>query len=351
MREPAHIFVGSLANPVRVCLPDGHQAPLHVRKIHRPYLRDMMVNENQPEVRSTVLSDWTPEMQQAIEWALDEDLGEGDHTTRSSVPADVRREGVILAKESGIVAGVEVAQRVFGTVDPRLVVEVERGDGSAVSPGDVVMRIRGQATSILMGERLALNFMQRMSGIATRTAAVVDRLAGTGCDVLDTRKTTPGIRAFEKWAVRIGGGVNHRIGLYDMILIKDNHVDYAGSMTAALEGVAQYLAAENLQALPVVVEVRDAQEAEEALAASDRLVRLDGRPLVDRLLLDNHSPAEAADAVKRFGGRIALEASGGITLDNVRAYGEAGVNFVSLGALTHSVPSLDLSLKSSDLKD
>jgi nicotinate-nucleotide pyrophosphorylase (carboxylating) len=141
------------------------------------------------------------------------------------------------------------------------------------------------------------------------------------------------------------------MGLYDMILIKDNHVDYAGSMTAALEGVAQYLAAENLQALPVVVEVRDAQEAEEALAASDRLVRLDGRPLVNRLLLDNHSPAEAAEAVKRFGGHIALEASGGITLDNVRAYGEAGVNFVSIGALTHSVPSLDLSLKSSDLKD
>lgn len=256
-----------------------------------------------------------------------------------------------MAKESGIVAGVEVAQRVFGTVDPALVVEVEIEDGSRVSPGDVVMRIRGLATSILMGERLALNFMQRMSGIATRTAAVVERLEGTNCDVLDTRKTTPGIRAFEKWAVRIGGGVNHRMGLYDMILIKDNHVDYAGSMTAALEGVAHYLKEENLPELPVVVEVRDAGEAEEALVASERLLRDGGRPLVDRLLLDNHSPEEAAAAVKRFGDRISLEASGGITIENVRAYGEAGVNFVSLGALTHSVPSLDLSLKSSDLRD
>lgn len=311
----------------------------------------MMVKENQPGMDSAPAADWTADMQRTIELALNEDLGVGDHTTRSSVPADVRREGVILAKESGVVAGVEIAQRVFGTVDPGLVVEVERVDGARVAPGDVVMRIRGFATSILMGERLALNFMQRMSGIATRTAAVVDRLAGTGCDVLDTRKTTPGIRAFEKWAVRIGGGVNHRMGLYDMILIKDNHVDYAGSMTAALEGVAHYLQVENLPDLPVVVEVRDTEEAEEALAASERLLRADGRPLVDRLLLDNHSPAEAAAAVKRFGGRIALEASGGITLENVRAYGEAGVNFVSLGALTHSVPSLDLSLKSSDLRD
>lgn len=297
------------------------------------------------------LADWSEEMQGAIERALNEDLGAGDHTTRSSVPAEVRREGVIIAKASGVVAGVEVAKRVFGTVDPGLVLSVERGDGERVSPGDVVLRIRGLAASILMGERLALNFMQRMSGVATRTAEVVAQLEGTGCQVLDTRKTTPGLRSFEKWAVRIGGGVNHRMGLDDMILIKDNHVDYAGSMTAALEGVARYLDTHELTMLPVVVEVRHAEEAMEALAASERLLRVNGAPLVDRLLLDNHSPAEAAEAVRRFGARVPLEASGGITLENARAYGEAGVNFVSIGALTHSVPSLDLSLKSTDVLD
>lgn len=293
--------------------------------------------------------DWTDAMQRAIELALNEDLGVGDHTTRSSVPADVRREGVILAKQHGLVAGVEVARRVFGTVDPGLAVETLLPDGSPIAPGDVVMRIEGRAASILVAERLALNFMQRMSGIATRTAEVVASLEGTKCKVLDTRKTTPGLRAFEKWAVRIGGGVNHRMGLYDMILIKDNHVDYAGSMTAALEGVSRYLAAENLPDLPVVVEVRDGAEAEEALAASKTFPRPDGSPLVNRLLLDNHTPAEAAAAVKRFGADIPLEASGGITPDNARAYAEAGVDFVSMGWLTHSVPSLDLSLKSADI--
>lgn len=287
-------------------------------------------------------------MQALIALALDEDLGRGDHTTASSVPAGLQREGVIRAKESGVVAGVEVALRVFQTVDPTLEVSVIRQDGERIQTGEEVLRVRGAAQSILMGERLALNFMQRMSGIATRTAEVVGQLEGTKCRVLDTRKTTPGLRAFEKWAVRIGGGMNHRMALDDMILIKDNHVDYAGSMQKALEGVHRYIHAEALT-VPVVVEVRDEREADEALAASDRWKKPDGSPLVDRLLLDNHTPEQAAQQVNRLKGRIPLEASGGITPDNARAYAEAGVDFVSMGWLTHSVPSLDLSLKSVDL--
>jgi nicotinate-nucleotide pyrophosphorylase (carboxylating) len=291
---------------------------------------------------------WTEQMTALIALALKEDLGGGDHTTASSVPEGLAREGVIRAKEAGRVAGVEVALRVFATVDADLVCTVLKRDGEAVVPGDEVLRIRGAARSILMAERLALNFMQRMSGIATRTAEVVALLEGTQCRVLDTRKTTPGLRAFEKWAVRIGGGVNHRMALDDMILIKDNHVDYAGSMTAALEGVHRYLAQHRLD-IPVVVEVRDAAEADEALAASLRWARESGAPLVDRLLLDNHTPDQAAEQVRRLAGRISLEASGGITPSNARAYAEAGVDFVSMGWLTHSVPSLDLSLKSVDL--
>lgn len=287
-------------------------------------------------------------MQSLITLALDEDLGRGDHTTASSVPAGLRREGVIRAKESGVVAGVEVALRVFQTVDPTLEVSVIRQDGERIQTGEEVLRVRGAAQSILMGERLALNFMQRMSGIATRTAEVVGQLEGTKCRVLDTRKTTPGLRAFEKWAVRIGGGMNHRMALDDMILIKDNHVDYAGSMQKALEGVHRYVHAEALT-VPVVVEVRDEREADEALAASDRWKKPDGSPLVDRLLLDNHTPEQAAQQVNRLKARIPLEASGGITPGNARAYAEAGVDFVSMGWLTHSVPSLDLSLKSVDL--
>ncbi|MGB1074865.1 MAG: carboxylating nicotinate-nucleotide diphosphorylase [Flavobacteriales bacterium] len=291
---------------------------------------------------------WRPEMQEAVDRALAEDLGAGDHTTRSSVPQKLIREGVVLAKEAGILAGVLVAQKVFQTVDEQLEVIPEKQDGDSIVPGDVVFRVKGKAWSILIGERLALNFLQRMSGIATRTAEVVKCLEGTGCRVLDTRKTTPGLRVFEKWAVRIGGGVNHRMGLDDMILIKDNHVDYAGSMTAALKGVAEYLVENNLLALPVVVEVRDGNEAQEALLASKENPRRDGTPLVHRLLLDNHTPEQAAEAVRSFGDQIPLEASGGITPQNVRAYGESGVHFVSMGWLTHSVPSLDLSLKSSD---
>ena len=278
-------------------------------------------------------------MLRMLDWALAEDLGRGDCTSNSSVPAMLEHEGFILAKEAGVVAGIEVAREVFNRVDPDVVFEAKVADGDAVEVGDVVIRIQGNARSILASERLALNFMQRMSGVATTTRKAMDVLAGTPTRVLDTRKTTPGLRAFEKWGVRLGGGVNHRMGLYDMILIKDNHVDYAGSMTAALEAVQAYFEGGEPR-VPVVVEVRSMAELNEALAASEA----EGLKL-ERLLLDNFSPAQVKEAVAHVAGRLPLEASGGIDLNNLRAYGEAGVDFVSMGALTHSVKSLDLSLK------
>ena len=278
-------------------------------------------------------------MLRMLDWALEEDLGCGDCTSNSSVPSTLEHEGFILAKESGVVAGIEVAREVFKRVDPAVVFEAKVADGDAVKVGDVVIRIQGNARSILGAERLALNFMQRMSGVATTTRKAMDVLEGTPTRVLDTRKTTPGLRAFEKWAVRSGGGVNHRMGLHDMVLIKDNHVDYAGSMTAALAGVKAYFDGGEPR-VPVVVEVRSMAELNEALAASESA----GLKL-ERLLLDNFSPAQVKEAVAHVAGRLPLEASGGIDLSNLRAYGEAGVDFVSMGALTHSVKSLDLSLK------
>ena len=278
-------------------------------------------------------------MLRMLDWALEEDLGRGDCTSNSSVPSTLEHEGFILAKEEGVVAGIEVAREVFNRVDPAVVFEANVADGDAVKVGDVVIRIQGNARSILGAERLALNFMQRMSGVATTTRKAMEVLDGTPTRVLDTRKTTPGLRAFEKWAVRSGGGVNHRMGLYDMVLIKDNHVDYAGSMTAALAGVQAYFDGGEPR-VPVVVEVRSMAELNEALAASEA----EGLKL-ERLLLDNFSPGQVKETVAHVAGRLPLEASGGIDLSNLRAYGEAGVDFVSMGALTHSVKSLDLSLK------
>ncbi len=278
-------------------------------------------------------------MLRMLDWALEEDLGSGDCTSESSVPDGLQHEGYVLAKEAGIVAGIEVAREVFFRVDPKVTFEAQKEDGAPVQVGDVVIRIEGRARSILAAERLALNFMQRMSGVATTTRRAMDVLAGTPTRVLDTRKTTPGLRAFEKWGVRLGGGVNHRMGLYDMILIKDNHVDYAGSMTAALVGVKSYFDG-GAPRVPVVVEVRSMDELDEALAAS----KSEGVPL-ERVLLDNFTPSQVREAVDHVSGRVPLEASGGIDLSNLRAYGEAGVDFVSMGALTHSVKSLDLSLK------
>ena len=282
-------------------------------------------------------------MKNFISLALNEDLGSGDVTSESSVPADLAQKGYILAKESGVVAGVEVAREVFNQVNSEIHFTAKIKDGSSVKFGDVVIELDGLARDILTGERLALNFMQRMSGIATRTSEVVKLLEGTPTRVLDTRKTTPGLRAFEKQAVVMGGGVNHRMGLYDMILLKDNHVDYAGSMTSAIEKVAQYLKDRSpaLQELPLVIETRSFTEIEDAISASVKL----GIP-IERILLDNFSPNKVSEAVERYSHLVSLEASGGITPTNVRDYGETGVDFVSMGYMTHSVKSLDLSLKS-----
>ena len=274
-------------------------------------------------------------MQAAIVAAWKEDIGSGDITSAACVPEAVAEAAGFLMKAEGTLAGMAVAEAVFAYGAPDVAFEALAADGDAVKPGQLVARVEGPARQILTAERLALNFMQRMSGIATGTRRVVDLLDGTGTRVLDTRKTTPGIRAFEKAAVVIGGGVNHRMGLYDQILIKDNHVDYAGSMAAAVQRARDFLSAEGRQ-VPIVVEVRDQEEIRDALGVGG----------VDRLLLDNFTPAQAAEAVALVDGKVPTEASGGLTPDNVRAYGEAGVDFVSLGWLTHSPMPLDISLKS-----
>jgi nicotinate-nucleotide pyrophosphorylase (carboxylating) len=283
------------------------------------------------------------DMKSFITYSLTEDLGSGDVTSESSVPQDLKEKGYILAKESGVIAGVEVAREVFSQIDSNLTFKSSVKDGTRVKYGDVVVELQGSARSILSGERLALNFMQRMSGIATRTAEIVSILEGTNTKVLDTRKTTPGLRGFEKWAVCLGGGVNHRMGLYDMILLKDNHVDYAGGMTEALKKVSEYQKNRDdaLPVLPLVIETRSFQEIEDAIAASQK-----GEILIERILLDNFGPDKVGEAVERYGHLVTLEASGGITPDNVNGYGETGVDFVSMGYMTHSVKSSDLSLKS-----
>ena len=274
-------------------------------------------------------------MRQAIEAAWAEDVGPGDITSQACVPKDAREAAGFLVKGHGVLAGLAVAEAVFAYGAPDVAFHTLAEDGDPVSPGVVVARVDGPAAQILTAERLALNFMQRMSGVATATRQAVDALEGTGTRVLDTRKTTPVLRLFEKRAVVIGGGVNHRMGLYDQILIKDNHIDYAGSVQSAVEGAHRHLSSVN-RTVPVVVEVRDLDEVRAALDAGG----------VDRLLLDNFSPAQAAEAVTFIAGRVPTEASGGLTPNTVRAYGEAGVDFVSLGWLTHSPASLDISLKS-----
>jgi len=278
---------------------------------------------------------WDAQMGEAIARAWSEDVGTGDVTSLACIPEDAQDSAGFLMKGDGVIAGVEVARRVLAYGAPGVKFEADVKDGDRVLTGQVIAWVEGPAREILTAERLALNFMQRMSGIATGTRRVVDILEGTGTRVLDTRKTTPGIRAFEKAAVAIGGGMNHRMGLFDQILIKDNHVDYAGNMAAAVGRAREFLVAQG-RSVPIVVEVRDLKEINEALHVG----------AVDRLLLDNFSPALAADAVALVAGRVPTEASGGLTPDNVRAYGEAGVDFVSLGWLTHSPLPLDISLKS-----
>jgi nicotinate-nucleotide pyrophosphorylase (carboxylating) len=269
-----------------------------------------------------------------IDLALREDIGDGDHTTLSTIPSDARGAARLLVKDQGILAGVELAQAIAHRLDPDLHFKVFLQDGASVAKGDVAFTVMGSSRSILIAERLMLNFMQRMSGIATMTHRFVQAVEGTGCRVLDTRKTTPGLRAIEKWAVRIGGGHNHRQGLYDMVMIKDNHVDMAGGIPQAIAAARAYLTHHGLQ-LPIEVETRSMAEVEQVLATGG----------VQRIMLDNFTPENMRVAVKHIGRRFETEASGGITLATVRSYAETGVDFVSVGALTHSVPSLDLSLK------
>ncbi|HMC98184.1 MAG TPA: carboxylating nicotinate-nucleotide diphosphorylase [Flavobacteriales bacterium] len=269
-----------------------------------------------------------------IDRALREDLGPGDHTTLSTIPAEARGAARLLVKDPGILAGLELAQAIVHRFDPDLVLKPYMLDGAAIDVGDVPFTLIGPARSFLMVERLVLNFMQRMSGIATLTHRFVEAIDGTGCTVLDTRKTTPTLRAIEKWAVRIGGGQNHRHGLYDMVMIKDNHADVAGGIPQAIRAAQAYLEAKGLD-LPIEVETRNLEELE-------LVMRIGG---VHRIMLDNFEPMVMRKAVDRIGGRFETEASGGITLANARSFAETGVDFISVGALTHSAPSLDLSLK------
>lgn len=265
--------------------------------------------------------------------AFAEDVGDGDATTLSTIPADAMGRQHLLVKQEGILAGVEIARKVFEKFDPSLKMEVFINDGAHVKPGDIAFVVEGPTRSLLQTERTMLNIMQRMSGIATTTTRYQERLKGLKTTVLDTRKTTPGMRMLEKEAVKIGGGTNHRIGLFDMILIKDNHVDFAGGIPQAVASARAYLK-EKGKDLKIEVEVRNTPEILQALEAG-----------ADRIMLDNFTPEATAEAVKLIGGRAEVESSGGITIDTLRAYGEAGVDFISVGALTHSVKSLDMSFK------
>lgn len=269
-----------------------------------------------------------------IAGALQEDIGPGDHTTLACIPSDAGGKAVLLVKQEGILAGIKVAEAVFRQFDPGLEMTVRSADGTRIKPGDRPFFVTGKQVSILQTERLVLNILQRMSGIATNTARYADQLKGTKARVLDTRKTTPNMRFLEKEAVRIGGGYNHRMGLYDMILIKDNHIDYAGGITRAIGLTKDYLRLNNLD-LAIEVEARMLDDVREILAAGT----------VQRIMLDNFNPAMIAEAVNIIGGQAETEASGNITLENIREYALAGVDFISVGALTHQISSLDMSLK------
>jgi nicotinate-nucleotide pyrophosphorylase (carboxylating) len=277
-----------------------------------------------------------PGAEELIDRALAEDIGTGDHTTLATIPEGAKGSARLLVKQAGVLAGMELAEAIALRFDQKLQVRPYLMDGALVAPGDVAFHINGPERSILMVERVLLNFMQRLSGIATLTRKFVDAVEGTRCTILDTRKTTPTLRAMEKWAVRIGGGGNHRHGLYDMILIKDNHHDMAGGIVHAIEAARAYLSRTGLS-LPIEVEVRGLDELELVLRSGG----------VQRVMLDNFSPMVLRKAVELVSRRFETEASGGITLDAVRAFAETGVDFISVGALTHSAPSLDLSLKAS----
>ncbi len=266
--------------------------------------------------------------------AFAEDIGDGDHTTLSTIPADAQGRAKLIVKEEGVLAGVEIAKVVLAKADPDIKVTVMLTDGARVRPGDVAFIAEGRQQSLLTAERTMLNIMQRMSGIATMTARYQKELEGTGAHVLDTRKTTPGMRILEKEAVAIGGGMNHRMGLHDMILIKDNHIDFAGGIENAIDAAVAYCKRIG-KPLKIEVETRSLDDIRRVLAHGG----------VDRIMFDNFTPELTAEAVRLVDGKVETESSGGITLDTIRAYGRAGVDFISVGALTHSVKGLDLSFK------
>ena len=278
--------------------------------------------------------EYKPYVEELIELAIKEDIGDGDHTSLCCIPAEERGRMRLLCKQEGIIAGIEVAQMVLNRLDPEMEFEQLLEDGTRVKVGDVAFYVSGRLQSLLQAERILLNIMQRMSGVATQTAVYADRLEGLKTKVLDTRKTTPGMRVLDKMAVKIGGGENHRIGLFDMILLKDNHIDFAGGVAQALTKCREYLARTGRN-LKIEIEVRTLENIDEVFAAGG----------ADRIMLDNFSLEMTREAVKRIAGRCEIESSGGITLETLRDYAECGVDFVSVGALTHQIKSLDMSLK------
>ena len=277
--------------------------------------------------------EYKPFVDELIELCIREDIGDGDHTSLSCIPADEHGRMRLLCKQEGTIAGIEIAQLVLQRLDPEMKFEQILHDGDRVAPGDVAFYVSGRLRSLLQAERILLNIMQRMSGVATQPAVYVKRLEGLHTRVLDTRKTTPGMRVLDKMAVKIGGGENHRMGLFDMILLKDNHIDFAGGITAAVNKAKEYLKAKNKN-LPIEVETRTLDDVREAVSLG-----------VDRIMFDNFTPEMTRRAVEKVAGRCETESSGGITLDTMRDYAECGVDFISVGALTHQIKSLDMSLK------
>lgn len=278
--------------------------------------------------------EYLPFVEELIALAIKEDIGDGDHTSLATIPTESRGKMKLLVKQDGVIAGIEVAEMVFRTLDDSVIMEQLIADGSRVKKGDVAFYVEGRIRSLLQAERIILNIMQRMSGVATQTAVYVKELEGTSCRVLDTRKTTPGMRVLDKMAVSLGGGYNHRMGLFDMILLKDNHIDFAGGIVPAISSVKKYLNSHGKR-LPIECEVR-------SLSDIDLVFEAGG---ADRIMFDNFTPEQTAEAVRKVAGRCETESSGGITLENIRAYALTGVDFISVGALTHQIKSLDLSLK------
>ncbi len=281
-----------------------------------------------------IKAEYLPFVEELIELCIKEDIGDGDHTSLCCIPSTEQGKMRLLCKQEGIIAGIDIAELILKRLDPEMTFEQILSDGAFVKPGDVAFYVSGRLQSLLRAERILLNTMQRMSGVATETARYVKRLEGLNTKVLDTRKTTPGMRVLDKMAVKIGGGENHRMGLFDMILLKDNHIDFAGGVGKAVSGAKAYLAA-NAKNIPIECEVRSLADIDEVFAAGG----------VDRIMFDNFSPELTVEAIAKVAGRCETESSGGINYETMRAYAECGVDFISIGALTHQIKSLDMSLK------